>query len=1416
MKEPLHHHGRPAPLATSLSLLLPLAVVVAFLLLVVGLAVGFARWCLLEEAGSQWLVQRLPLVKVQGFRGALLAPQWQAERVQLTWDQGRASLTIEGLSAQGLRWRWRPDDHAWLALDAEQIAATKLTLKLGPPRTADLPKPRDLQLPLHLNAQVVRVEQLLIDGLAPITQLQAQGVVLRADPGAEHRITSASALWQGVLAEAGASVGTSGPMLLQLQGSLRPQLEGDAPRWAAVLSARGPFDQPAVLANLRGVPRSGMAPPALDLSATLRPLALWPMSRLDAATQELDLSALSLRAPQTRLNGKAQLTARERNAPLAANIELDNSLPGRWNEGRLPLAKLSAELRGDLNRLDRLEAPRFEAQLADGSKSAGRLGGKLLWQGHELTVEADLQELTPQRLDGRAAAMRLSGPVAATLRGLPSPDGKSPPAPAAPSVSWKLELQGALDASPQPVRLAMEGNANDQRLELSALRASSGAASADMKALFQRSGKTDWKLETSGSLVDFDPLPWWPGEPGGAWRQGPHRLSAGWQLDLRVPGNAASLPTLTLLQRLAGSGNLRMHDSMLAGVPLSADIKIGYVPGGTPATVQLRAEALLGGNQLSAEGRADPAGNGQADRWRAELKADSLATLAPLTKLHPALAEWVPRQGSVSATLEADGRWPQLRSQGQAKLSQLAVGRLSLAQGQASWRLDSSGDKSLQARVTLSGLQLGAGSGAQKADNLTAELSGTLQEHRIDINAALPLQPPAAAVQLLGVRAQSGTRAQMAAVGQWRAEPGGGGHWDARVQRLLLGSWDGGAAEAPPNSLWMQARDLRTQLLFGPAGQLLTLHADAGRVQLGDSVALRWDDITADWRGALPSFELRADIEPFTLAPLLARLQPRMGWAGDLRVAARVNLRAAEKMEGEVVLLRQDGDLHIASDEGTQLMGLTDAQLAVTVRDGNWAFVPVFKGRSLGEITGEVRAKTTPERRWPHADAVLDGEVQAHVADLGVWANWVPAGWRLGGELRTSAGLSGRFGAPQYSGELSGKGLALRNLLQGVNVSDGVVQARLEGDLIKIERFRVKGGDGFVDVAGEGRIVSLTQPPEARLQVSAERFRVLGRVDRLVTTSGKAEFDFKGDQISLNGRLVLDEALFDIGSADAPTLDSDVTLRQPGQADEDTQIAKEKQPAPKRNFALDLEIDAGQNTQLRGRGIDTGLQGKLRFSAPGGRLAIRGTVNSDEGSYKAYGQKLRIERGIVAFGGPPDDPRLDILAVRPDIDTRVGVAITGTALTPRVRLFSEPEMSESDKLSWLLLGRASDGLGRNDTALLQRAAIALLAGEGEAPTDTLLRNLGIDEISLKQSDGEVRETVISLGKQLSRRWYVGYERGVNSTAGTWQLIYRIAQRFTLRAQSGQENSLDAIWTWRFQETPADAGNRRTTIKPRSN
>jgi len=242
---------------------------------------------------------------------------------------------------------------------------------------------------------------------------------------------------------------------------------------------------------------------------------------------------------------------------------------------------------------------------------------------------------------------------------------------------------------------------------------------------------------------------------------------------------------------------------------------------------------------------------------------------------------------------------------------------------------------------------------------------------------------------------------------------------------------------------------------------------------------------------------------------------------------------------------------------------------------------------------------------------------------------------------------------------------------------------------------------------------------------------------------------------------------------------------------------------PRRKLQVALTADLGSKLRLRGRGIDTHLRGALKLSTPNGLPHITGTVSTVDGTYAAYGQKLVIERGSISFTGPVDNPRLDIQAMRPQSplasasDVKVGVLITGTAQDPRVRLYSEPTMSETEKLSWLVLGRGSNGLGGADIGLLQTAAAALLAGEGGSPSDNVISAIGLDELSVRQSDGAVRDTIVTLGKQISDKWYVGYERSLNTTEGTWQLIYRLAQRFTVRAQSGDDNAIDLIWWLRW-------------------
>jgi translocation and assembly module TamB len=295
--------------------------------------------------------------------------------------------------------------------------------------------------------------------------------------------------------------------------------------------------------------------------------------------------------------------------------------------------------------------------------------------------------------------------------------------------------------------------------------------------------------------------------------------------------------------------------------------------------------------------------------------------------------------------------------------------------------------------------------------------------------------------------------------------------------------------------------------------------------------------------------------------------------------------------------------------------------------------------------------------------------------------------------------------------------------------------------------------------------------------------------------------------LGLDGKFRIDEGLVDFTRSDAPSLGDDVeVVRRPvAVASAASAAAAQAAASPiapvapaTRKVALDLRVDMGEKLRVRGRGLDAGLRGELHLTSPGGRLAVDGTLRAVDGTYQAYGQKLAIDRGILAFTGPVENPRLDIEATRPDLDVRVGVIVSGSALSPRVRLFSEPDMSDLDKLSWLVVGRASETVGGADTALLQRAALALLSGEGPGVTDRLTKAIGLDEISVRQGAGEVKDTIVSLGKQISKRWYVGYERGLNATTGSWQLVYRIAQRVTIRAEAGGDNAVDLNWTLRWR------------------
>ena len=1376
------------------------------LVAVLGLPVAavLAAWAVLHsERGTAWLLSGVPNLQVRSPQGALLGDTFSAQQLTWRWDQGRQGLQIDGLRWTGAQWRWWLRAGTWAGVQAERLEARRVVVNTGPVTGKPPVPPRSLVLPLEARIAQLRIEQLEVDRLPAWRRISGR-LELGAQQGAAHRVDDLDFQWEELQARGQVSIATRLPLAVQARWAVQGT---GAVAWEGDLSASGPLQALDLQARLQAPALAAGARPALDATVQLKPFEPWPLGTLNLSLQALDLAQLSARLPATRLTGRAMVKSQGLTQPIEADILLDNATAGPWGDARLPVRRARLDVRSRPQAPGTLDIAHLDLDLGSAQRSAGLWRSSGSWAQASLRLQAEATEIKPHLLDARAPAMSLSGPLQLGVLGATASRPGSPPA-------WSVELRGkltgTLETLGQRMTVALDGVVEPQGLQLRSLQAEAGAARADLTASVTPGAAGAWQLRSEGRISEFDPAPWVPGDAAAPWRKGPHRLNGQWSLDVALPPWRSGASPMPWLQRLRGSAQIEVASSRIAGVAASGRLRLEQAPESASALrSQLQADLRLGRNEFSLSGRGDPTGDGEQDRWQLQASAPALGELSPLSALVPGGAEWWPQTGRAQARITASGRWPALGSQGEVSIEGLRSRAYALAQGEAAWQWTGRDTEPLELRGDMRQAALGP----NRLARLRGEVRGTLRQHSASLDVAMPLLPPEALARLLAIPAGAGTQARLSFEGGWTPQSVGGGRWAGTVRRLEAGVWsgvlDGPGGSAPSagssarDKAWLDAGDVRGELRFDDAWRLRSLRLDSGQAALAAGLRLKWDEARYELRDPAradrPDFQWQADVLPFALAPWLQRAQTGLQWTGDLRLSARMAVRAAERFEAEVSVKRHDGDLQVVEGGQVQPLGLNTVDLSLTARDGLWALAPRLVGLSVGEVSGAMQLRTDPQTRWPDENATLSGTVQARVPNLGVWSGWVPPGWRIQGELLTTASLGGRFGAPQLTGELLAQRVGVRNLLQGVDYSDGELKVALQGDTARIERLSLRSGDGRITGEGVGEFGAR---PAARVQVRAESFRVLGRIDRQLVASGQAVLALQPDALKLDGRVAIDSGLFDLASRDAPTLDDDVRVRGGREA---SAAGPPPEPAalPRllRQSRVMLDIDLGRKLRLRGRGLDTALQGELKLSTPGGRLAVNGSVRAQGGTYAAYGQKLDIERGIVTFSGRVDTPRLDILALRPNTDLRVGVAISGTPQAPRARLFSEPEMGETDKLSWLLLGRGSEGLGRTDTAVLQRAAVALLAGEGEAPTDSLLRALGIDDLAVMQTDAEGRDTVIRLGKQLSRNWYAGYERGVNATAGTFQLIYRVAQRFTLRAQSGLENSVDLIWTWRYDRAP---------------
>jgi translocation and assembly module TamB len=284
-------------------------------------------------------------------------------------------------------------------------------------------------------------------------------------------------------------------------------------------------------------------------------------------------------------------------------------------------------------------------------------------------------------------------------------------------------------------------------------------------------------------------------------------------------------------------------------------------------------------------------------------------------------------------------------------------------------------------------------------------------------------------------------------------------------------------------------------------------------------------------------------------------------------------------------------------------------------------------------------------------------------------------------------------------------------------------------------------------------------------------------------------------RLSFSGALRADSGFFSFQPVALPKLGDDVVVAGREQrAPIERRIGHKQNPSP---VDLDFELDLGQDLRIRGRGLDTGLAGKVRVRTDEkGVLIGEGEVRAVRGTVTAYGTQLEIEHGRLIFDGPVNRPSLDILAMRRDQQVEAGVAVTGTLQKPTVRLVSEPPVPEGEALSWLVLGRAPGSASGADIGMLRTAAGALLGQESPGGPNAIAQRLGIDSISVG-TRSTLGSEFVAVGKRINDRMSVIYEQGIGATASALRLDFDLSRHWALSATGGQQSGVGLRFRYSF-------------------
>lgn len=706
-------------------------------------------------------------------------------------------------------------------------------------------------------------------------------------------------------------------------------------------------------------------------------------------------------------------------------------------------------------------------------------------------------------------------------------------------------------------------------------------------------------------------------------------------------------------------------------------------------------------------------------------------------------------RGSADARLTVSGTRAQPRFKGtltgrRLELADLSIGAVKL-QGDLGLAPDA------PARLTLTAQDVHAGTVELTA--LDAKLTGTAARHELDLDA----------------------RAK-----QWSA------HSTARgglVSRLWQGTLQSLVVDQPALGQWHLSAPTQLTIGSGRLGIPRSCLVRAGSKQSGSSLCA-----ALNLGGGSPD-RLSADAKDFDLKVLGPLLPDGLSLQGVYQLSLNLtNLRAAPM--GHLSLNGGRTAVRVALDEDTSNAAqavLDSVSLDADLKDWRMQMDAELSGREAGDVH-----LVTDVRDIRRKDSPVTGRLSVSWPDVGFAALLSPDIGEIGGSLNLDVQMGGTLKDPSVRASAAWKNGAVAAPAWGFNVQGiSATATSVNGSSIEYDATG-RAGDGMLALHGTTQLTAGSDWA-TQATLTGEAVRAVQLPDAQIFVTPDLKIDARLPKVTVTGTVTVPRA----------ELSLDQLPAQAVSPSDDVVVHGVKRSAPMRPLHVDadLKISLGDKVHYTGGNLDAMLSGDMRLRYHSGEPAHASGAVGIDGKYSAYGQTLNIDKGQLIFNGPIDDPALDVRAVRKvntqasggqAITQTVGLQLSGTLQSPESQIFSDPSLGEQDALSYLLFGRSLASTSQTDSATLQQAAITMGLRQALPIVQKIGHTLGLDELSV--GPNEVGTGALMAGKYLSPKLYVRYSYGLFNRIGGVLLRFRVNKRLSLETRSGEQKSMDLLYT----------------------